>query len=155
MGQRLARNISDAVAQLDAVSDDDSASVNEVHKLKDRINALPLDLLKSQDIVDRSEEHYHETAILCISLKHLPAYLETLDESRLQSYVATLHRMTFGSAGFYGGDLRVARQFGLAVYFSRTHAAALLCYAPPAVPGCYRAAASWLKSMTDCDFYPG
>ena len=63
------------------------------------------------------EEHYHETAILCISLKHLPAYLETLDESRLQSYVATLHRMTFGSAGFYGVIWR-RRQFGLAVYFS-------------------------------------
>ena len=69
MGQRLARNISDAVAQLDAVTEDASASVNEVHKLKDRINALPLDLLTSQDITDRSEEHYHETAILCISLK--------------------------------------------------------------------------------------
>ena len=107
MGQRLARDISDAVAQLDAVTDDASASVNEVHKLKDRINALPLDLLTSQDIVDRSEEHYHETAILCISLKHLPAYLDTLDESRLQSYVAKLHRMAFGSAGFYGGDLSV------------------------------------------------
>ena len=31
--------------------------------------------------------------------------------------------MAFGSAGFYGGDLSVARQFGLAVYFSGTHAA--------------------------------
>ena len=123
MGQRLARNISDAVAQLGAVTEDASASVNEVHKLKDRINALPLDLLTSQDITDRSEEHYHETAILCISLKHLPAYLDTLDESRLQTYVAKLHRMAFGSAGFYGGQLSVIRQFGLAVYFSGTHAA--------------------------------
>ena len=103
MGQRLARDISDAVAQLDAVSEDASASVNEVHKLKDRINALPLDLLTSQDITDRSEEHYHETAILCISLKHLPAYLDTLDESRLQTYVAKLHRMAFGSRGFLWG----------------------------------------------------
>ena len=123
MGQRLARDISDAVAQLGAVTEDASASVNEVHKLKDRINALPLDLLTSQDITDRSEEHYHETAILCISLRHLPAYLDTLDESRLQTYVAKLHRMAFGSAGFYGGDLSVIRQFGLAVYFSGTHAA--------------------------------
>ncbi|GIR70260.1 MAG: hypothetical protein CM15mP74_15110 [Halieaceae bacterium] len=55
--------------------------------------------------------------------KHLPAYLDTLDESRLQTYVAKLHRMAFGSAGFYGGDLSVIRQFGLAVYFSGTHAA--------------------------------
>ena len=49
MGQRLASNISDAVAQLDAITEDASASVNEVDKLKDRVNALPLDLLKSRD----------------------------------------------------------------------------------------------------------
>ena len=39
-GQRLART-SVTVAQLDAVTEDASAPVNEVHKLKDRINALP------------------------------------------------------------------------------------------------------------------
>ena len=86
-----------------------------MHKLRDRINALPLDLLKSRDIEESDEEHYSDTAILCIALKHLPAYLETLDESRLQGYVSSLHRMAYGSAGFYGGDLSVIRQFGLAL----------------------------------------
>ena len=123
MGQRLASNISDAVAQLDAITEDASASVNEVTKLKDRVNALPLDLLKSRDPGDQSEEHYTDTAILCIALKHLPGYLDTLDESRMQAYIASLHRMAYGSAGFYGGDLSVIRQFGLAIYFSGDHAA--------------------------------
>ena len=123
MGQRLASNISEAVAQLDAITEEGSTSVNEVHNLHDRINALPLDLLKSRDIEESDEAHYSDTAILCIALKHLPAYLDTLDESRLQGYVSSLHRMAYGSAGFYGGDLSVIRQFGLAIYFSGSHAA--------------------------------
>ena len=122
MGQRLATNITEAVAQLDAVTDETSASVNEVRKLKERIDALPLDLLTSRDVSDQSDEHYTDTAILCIALKHLPGYLDTLDESRLQAYVSSLHRMAYGSAGFYGGDLSVIRQFGLAIYFSGSHA---------------------------------
>ena len=121
MGQRLASNITEAVAQLDAVTDQTSASVNEVRKLKERVDALPLDLLKSRDVSDQSDEHYNDTAILCIALKHLPGYLDTLDESRLQAYVTSLHRMAYGSAGFYGGDLSVIRQFGLAIYFSGAH----------------------------------
>ena len=122
MGQRLASNISEAVAQLDAISDDAPGAVNEVHKLRDRINALPLDLLRPRGVEDQSEAHYNDTAILCIALKHLPAYVDTLDESRLQSYVALLHRMAYGSAGFYAGDLAVIRQFGLAIYFTGHHA---------------------------------
>ena len=118
MGQRLASNINDAVAQLDTISDEASVSVNEVDKLKDRIDSLPLDLLRSRDIQTQGDEHYHDTAILCIALKTLPTYLETLDESRLQAYVSSLHRMAYGSAGFYGGELSVIRQFGLAIFFT-------------------------------------
>ncbi|GIS01520.1 MAG: hypothetical protein CM15mP103_00710 [Gammaproteobacteria bacterium] len=33
MGQRLASNISEAVAQLDAITEEGSTYVNEVHKL--------------------------------------------------------------------------------------------------------------------------
>ena len=123
MGQRLASNISAAVAQLDTVTSEASASINEVHKLQDRINALPLDLLKSTVPAADGDDHYTETAILCISLKHLPGYLDTLDESRLQRYVSTLHRMAYACAGFYGGNLSVVRQFTVAIYFSGPHAA--------------------------------
>ncbi|MEL0007151.1 MAG: hypothetical protein VW686_07435 [Luminiphilus sp.] len=122
MGQRLASDISDAVAQLDAISNESSISVNEVHKLRDSINSLPLDLLKSQNLSQPDNDHYRDTAILCIALKHLPGYLDTLDDARLQGYVGLLHRIAYGSAGFYGGELSVIRQFGLAIYFSGSHA---------------------------------
>ncbi len=121
MGQRLASDISDAVAQLDAISNEPSVSTNELHKLRDSVNSLPLDLLKSQNLSHQDEEHYRDTAILCIALKHLPGYLDTLDDTRLQGYVGLLHRIAYGAAGFYGGELSVIRQFGLAIYFSGSH----------------------------------
>ena len=121
MGQRLASNINEVVAQLEMVSEKESDSNNEVHKLRAQINALPLELLRTRNIDKQTDEHYNDTAILCIALRHLPGYLDTLDESRLQAYVATLHRIAYGSASFYGGKLTVIRQFGLAIYFSGTH----------------------------------
>ena len=121
MGQRLASDISDAVAQLDAISNEPSVSINELHKLRDSVNSLPLDLLKSQNLSHQDEAHYRDTAILCIALKHLPGYLDTLDDTRLQGYVGLLHRIAYGAAGFYGGELSVIRQFGLAIYFSGSH----------------------------------
>ena len=141
VGQKLASNISEAVAQLDAITGEDSASINEVHKLQDRINALPLELLKSRDPSNHGEEHYTDTAILCISLKHLPGYLDTLDESRLQQYVSVLHRMAYGCAGFYGGDLSVVRQFTLAIYFSSDH--------PSGSPVLRAASCAWLLSQSN------
>jgi hypothetical protein len=112
MGQRLASNISEAVAQLDAITEDASASVNEVRKLKDRVNALPLDLLKSRDLGDRGEEHYNDTAILCIALKHLPGYLDTLDESRMQAYIASLASHGLRQRWLLRGRSQRHRQFG-------------------------------------------
>ena len=139
MGQRLASNISAAVAQLDAVTSEASASINEVHKLQDRINALPLDpRLKSTVPAADGDDHYTETAILCISLKHLPVYLDTLDESRLQRYVSTLHRMAYACAGFYGGNLSVVPAI---------HGGNLFFWAPRRRLASFRAAScAWLLS---------
>ena len=101
---------------------------------------MPLELLRSRDPGDHGEEHYTDTAILCISLKHLPGYLDTLDESRLQQYVSVLHRMAYGCAGFYGGDLSVVRQFTLAIYFSGNH--------PAGSPVLRAASCAWLLSRS-------
>ena len=37
---------------------------------------------------------------------------------RLQHVIERVHQVVYAAAGFYAGDLQVARQFGLAVYFS-------------------------------------
>ncbi len=118
MGQRLARNLQAVSAELAEVTGQDAAPENELQALRDRVAALPLDLLRPSALVSAGDEHYQGTAIVYVYLRSLPSYLDTIDERRLQRYVATLHRMIYGAAGFYSGDLAVVRQFGLAIYFN-------------------------------------
>jgi hypothetical protein len=120
-GQRLARRINRVTDQLAEVVDVDHTSDNELARLQHRMEALPLDLLKPRGAAEARDEHYDDTAVLYVALKSLPGYVDTLDGPRLHRYVALVHRLVFGAAGFYGGQLEVVRQFGLAVYFSGQH----------------------------------
>lgn len=121
MAQRLAHNLRAVSAELAEVTGADTESLNEVQALRERVAALPLELLKAREVTESHDDHYVDTAILYIHLRSLPGYVDTIDERRLQRYVATVHRMIFGAAGFYGGELEVVRQFGLAVWFSGQH----------------------------------
>lgn len=91
---------------------------NEIALLEQRVGALPMDLLRTRSEPSPQAENYQTTAVLYLSLTRLADYVETLDEQTLQRYTHRLHQLVFASAGFYAGDLQVARQFGLAVYFS-------------------------------------
>jgi len=136
MAQRLAKNLQLVSAELAAVTGESEVSQNEVKALQERVAALPLELLQPRIIDDDGDDHYVDTAILFIHLRSLPGYLETVDERRLQRYVATVHRMIFGAAGFYSGELQVVRQFGLAIWFKGQHKAG-----SPALRG---ASCAWL-----------
>lgn len=119
---RLGKNLQAVAAELGSVGDPTAVSINEVEALRERVAALPLDLLKPPSVnSSRADHHYVSTAILFIHFRSLPGYLETVDERRLQRYVAHIHRMIYGASGFYGGELEVVRQFGLAVWFTGSH----------------------------------
>jgi len=136
MAQRLAKNLQLVSAELAAVTGESEVSPNEVTALQERVAALPLELLQPRVIDGDGEDHYADTAILFIYLRSLPGYLETVDERRLQRYVATVHRMIYGAAGFYSGELQVVRQFGLVIWFKGQHKAG-----SPALRG---ASCAWL-----------
>jgi len=91
---------------------------NALALLARRIEALPMDLLRSPARPDPSEEHYRTTALLYLRLSSLIHYVDRLDERTLQGYLGRLHQIVYSAAGFYAGELQVARQFGLAVYFT-------------------------------------
>ena len=148
MGQRLAQNINDAVAQLDAISDEASVSINEVDKLKDRIDSLPLDLLRSRDIQTQGDEHYHDTAILCIALKTCRPI-----SRRSMSRVCrrTSHPCTGWPTAAPDFTEENSRSFGNLAwpYSSPDHSRSDHPYcAPPAAHGFYRAAVSRRKTGT-------
>ena len=77
-----------------------------------------------------------DTTLVFIHFRSLPGYVDTVDEQRLQRYVAHIHRMVYGAAGFYAGQLEVVRQLGVAVWFSGSH--------PIASPAVRAASCAWL-----------
>ena len=121
MAKRLAKNLQLVSAELASVTGEADVSPNEIKALQERVAALPLELLQPRQVEASGDDHYVDTAILFVHLRSLPGYLETVDDRRLQRYVATVHRMIFGAAGFYRGELQVVRQFGLAIWFSGQH----------------------------------
>lgn len=91
---------------------------NELTLLEREIEALPMDLLRTRSEPNPQEENYRTTAVLYLHLTSLVNYVDTLDENSLGRYIERLHQVVYAAAGFYAGDLQVARQFGLAIYFS-------------------------------------
>ena len=91
--------------------------------LEGNIDALPMSLLRASASGDSREENYQTTAVLYLQLSSLVDYVDTLDQHSLHRYTGRLHQVVYGAAGFYGGQLQVVRQFGLAVYFSGSSSA--------------------------------
>jgi len=82
-----------------------------------------MDLLRTRSETNPRDENYRTTAVLYLHLTSLVDYVDTLDEQSLLRYTNRLHQVVLASAGFYGGELQVARQFGLAIYFSGDNSA--------------------------------
>lgn len=118
-GQRLGNRLSDLARKI-ALEEEDPRSKpkNELFLLARQVEALPMDLLRTRSEPKPQDENYRTTAVLYLHLSSLVNYVDTLDERALQRYTARLHQVVYAAAGFYAGDLQVARQFGLAIYFS-------------------------------------
>jgi hypothetical protein len=118
-GQRLGSSLS-SMARKIALEEEEPGrrGSNEILLLSRQIDALPMDLLRTRSEPGPQDENYRTTAVLYLHLCSLVNYVDTLDERALQRYTERLHQVVYAAAGFYAGDLQVARQFGLAIYFS-------------------------------------
>lgn len=118
-GQRLANRLA-AMAGVIELDDQTGGArpSNEVRLLEKNIAALPMDLLRTRSETNPREENYQTTAVLYLHLTSLADYIDTLDEQALHRYTDRLHQLVLAAADFYAGDLQVARQFGLAIYFT-------------------------------------
>ncbi len=118
-GQHLGSSLS-GMARKIALEEADPGRqpTNELLLLERHVEALPMDLLRTRSEPGPQDENYRTTAVLYLHLSSLVNYVDTLDENALQRYTERLHQVVYAAAGFYAGDLQVARQFGLAIYFS-------------------------------------
>ena len=118
-GQHLGNRLSGLTRKIALEQEDPRAEpLNELLLLSKKIEALPMDLLRTRSEPSPQDENYQTTAVLYLHLSSLEHYVDTLDELSLQRYTDRLHQLVYAAAGFYAGDLQVARQFGLAIYFS-------------------------------------
>lgn len=119
LGQRLGNRLR-AMARVIALDGEAPGQrpANELAALGLRIEALPMDLLRTRSAASPREENYRTTAVLYLHLTSLVDYVDTLDEHSLRRYIDRLHQVVYAAAGFYAGELQVVRQFALAVYFS-------------------------------------
>jgi len=123
-GQRLGNRLT-GLAKRIALEDEaeEPGPVNEAALLAKHIHALPMDLLRTRSETHLRDENYRTTAVLYLQLTSLVDYVDTLDQQSLHRYTDRLHQVVLAAAGFYAGDLQVARQFGLAIYFSGDNSA--------------------------------
>ena len=147
MGQRLASNISDAVAQLDAITED--APPRSTRYASSRIALTRCRSICSNPAISGVRVKSTTTTPHFVHRSQAPAGVPRhAGRVTHAGLCRVLHRMAYGSAGFYGGDLSVIRQFGLAIYFSGSMRPALRSCAPPVAPGSYPAAAKLPRSKS-------
>lgn len=136
LSQRLARRLNRMSRRLQLDDTDAESRGNELAQLEQRVDALPMDLLRARGTAGPRDENYRSTAVLYLQLTSLARYVDTLDEQSLHRYTDRLHQVVFAAAGFYSGQLQVVRQFGLAVYFDGD--------SPAGSPGFRAASCAWL-----------
>ncbi len=120
-GQRLADRLTEMAKAVATGEGENSARqppVNELDLLANNIKALPMDLLRTRGTVVQRDENYQTTAVLYVHLSSLVDYVDTLDQHSLHRYTDRLHQILYSAAGFYNGEMQVARQFGVVLYFN-------------------------------------
>ncbi|MFT5709385.1 MAG: hypothetical protein ACI8QT_000071 [Halioglobus sp.] len=120
LGQRMAHRIIKLAKAVSTSEDtpDQPMPANELDLLEQCIAALPMDLLRSRGNVVQRDENYQTTAVLYLHLSSLMDYVDTLDQQSLHRYINRIHQVLYASAGFYGGEIQVLRQFGIVIYFN-------------------------------------
>ncbi len=98
-----------------------SAERNELARLEQAVEQLPIELLQPADESTQDSADYSTTGLMFVRLDSLVGYVETLDESTLVRYTNYLHRVIQSCAELYGGELQVSRQFSVLVCFAGEH----------------------------------
>lgn len=116
-GQRLGARIGALGERLAASSENE----DELAALEQAVADLPVELLTPPDPTDHSATDFEEAGLLYIRLASLARYVEKLDEQSLLEYTEAQRKLIESVASLYGGELSVAREFGVLVSFAGSH----------------------------------
>ena len=116
--QRLVSTLTALQSQLTLPDSPGEASGNELLVLQQRIEQLPLDMLRGHAAVPAAAREFRDAAVLFVHLSSLARYVDQLNESNLHRYTRRLQQIVGAAAQCYRGELRVTRQFGLLISFA-------------------------------------
>ena len=94
-------------------------SSNEIHAIRERLNALPLNLLAEHARDDSHQTEVHPAVISLVALDSLEHYINTLNEESLERYTQKLYRCIQRAAALYGGQIKVIRPLRVAMIFGQ------------------------------------
>jgi len=94
-------------------------SNNEIHAIRERLNALPLNLLAEHAGDDSHPTEVHPAIISMVALDSLEHYIDTLNEESLERYTQKVYRCIQRAAMLYGGQIKVVRPLRVAMIFGQ------------------------------------
>lgn len=115
--QRLATSLLALDTQLALPETVETGLENEIEKIRQSVEALPLDMLRAQAPVPAAATDFQHATILFVHLASLARYVHTLGESNLHRYTRRLQQIVQAAALCYRGELIVSRPFGLVISF--------------------------------------
>ncbi|WOJ92598.1 hypothetical protein R0135_12480 [Congregibacter variabilis] len=115
--QRLATSLLALDTQLALPGSVDPGLENEIAKIRQSVEVLPLDMLRGHAPVPAAATEFQHTTILFVHLASLARYVHTLGESNLHRYTRRLQQIVQAAAHCYRGELIVSRPFGLVISF--------------------------------------
>ncbi|MEE4192274.1 MAG: hypothetical protein V2I66_11895 [Halieaceae bacterium] len=115
---------------------------DEIESLSRAVDTLPLDLLRPPPDSESATD-FQESGLLYVNLASLVRYVETLDEHSLLEYTEAQREMIAATASLYGGQLSVAREFGILLSFAGEH--------PAGSPAFRAISCGWLLRLVAAD----
>jgi hypothetical protein len=94
-------------------------SNNEIHAIRERLNALPLNLLAEHAGDETHPTEVHPAIISMVALDSLEHYIDTLNEESLERYTQKVYRCIQRAAMLYGGHIKVVRPLRVAMIFGQ------------------------------------
>ncbi len=113
----ITRRLRYAAEQLEINEKNHPKENNVLVELEKQIESLPISLLKCPITTNSADRIDKKIAILYLNIHSLQKYLKTLDEVSLRAYIEPIRQIISYAAEFYGGDTRVVRLYGSAIFF--------------------------------------
>lgn len=118
LSRRLTADLDQLTAALTLEPATAPVSANEIQRLQRAVEQLPLDMLRAQAAIPKAATNFAQGTLIFVHLASLVRYVDKLSEDKLHRYSRRFQQIVQAAASCYGGEISIARPFGLLIRFS-------------------------------------